>query len=70
MPEFCMALLMAKAEAIVTRMSQEMNFVYLRAGKMPAHAMMTVTTQTKKNMSNFIPGTTPCICPADNQFQL
>ena len=60
MPEFCIALLIAKAEAMVMRMSQEINFVYLRAGKMFITAIITVTTQTKKNMSNFMPGTSPC----------
>ena len=56
-PELLMALLMAKAQAMVMRMSQDMYFVYFLGGKSLVHAMMMVVTQTKKNMSNFIPGT-------------
>ena len=52
-----MARLMASAEAIVTRMSQEMNFVYFLAGKMPKQAISTATMQTQKNMSNCMSGT-------------
>ena len=56
MPEFVMALLMAKAQAMVIKMSHEMYFVYFRAGKILAHAMMTAVTAAKKNMSSFNSG--------------
>ena len=52
-----MPLLMAKAQAMVTSTSHDMYLLYLRALNIPVHAMMTVVTQTKKNMSNLNPGT-------------
>ena len=55
MPEFCMALDMANAMAMVISTSQEKYLVYFRALKMLSKAMMTVTMQTQKNMSNFMP---------------
>ena len=51
-----MARLMASAEAIVMRMSHEMNFVYFLAGKIPKQAISTATMQTQKNMSSVRPG--------------
>ena len=48
-PEFSMALLIAKAQAIVIKISQEMYFVYFLGGKSFVHAMMIVVIQTKKN---------------------
>ena len=56
-PEFCMPFEMAKAQAIVTKTSQLMYLLYLRGLNIFAQAMMTVVTQTKKNMSNLKPGT-------------
>ena len=37
-PEFSMALLIAKAQAIVIKISQEMYFVYFFGGKILVHA--------------------------------
>lgn len=56
-PEFSMALLIAKAQAIVIKISQEMYFVYFFGGKILVHAMMIVVMQTKKNISKRILGT-------------
>ena len=56
-PEFSMALLIAKAQAIVIKISQEMYFVYFLGGKSFVHAMMIVVIQTKKNISKRILGT-------------
>ena len=61
---------MAKAHAIVIRISHEMYLVYLRAGKILVHAIMIVVTETKKNISNlifgnasFTTGSSPTVAP-------
>jgi 3'-phosphoadenosine 5'-phosphosulfate sulfotransferase (PAPS reductase)/FAD synthetase len=55
-PEFTIALLMAKAQAIVIRISHDIYLVYLRAGKIFVHAIRMVVTDTKKNISSLISG--------------
>ena len=51
-----MALLIANAQAMVIRISHEIYFVYLRAGKRLVHAIITIVTEAKKNISNFKEG--------------
>ena len=70
-PELFIALLIAKAQAIVTKISHEIYLVYFFGGKIFVHAMMIVVIHTKKNMSNFMPGTisfikgnSPMVAPA------
>ena len=48
--------LMAKAQAIVIRISHDIYLVYLRAGKIFVHAIRMVVTDTKKNISSLISG--------------
>ena len=55
-PEFTIALLIAKAQAIVIRISQDIYLVYLRAGNIFVQAIMIVVMETKKNISNLISG--------------
>ena len=62
---------MAKAQAMVIRISQEMYLVYLRAGKIFVHAIIIVVTETKKNISSlisgnasFTTGNSPTVAPA------
>ena len=54
-PEFTIALLIAKAQAIVIRISHEMYLVYLRAGNRFVHAIIIVVIE-KKNISSLISG--------------
>ena len=70
-PEFTIALLMAKAQAIVIKISHEIYLVYLRAGKILVQAMIIVVTETKKNISSFMSGnisftigSSPTVAPA------
>ena len=46
-PETLIARLIAKAEAIVIRMSHEINFVYFFAGKIFVQAIITATTAAR-----------------------
>ena len=56
-----MAELMAKAQAMVMRMSQLMYFVYFLGGNSLSQAIMTAVTEAKKNMSSFTPGKCSCV---------
>ena len=56
-PELTIALLIAKAQAMVMSTSQEMYLVYFRAGKIFVQAMIMVVIETKKNISSCILGT-------------
>ena len=55
-PEFTMARLIANAQAMVIKISHDIYFVYLRAGKSLVHAIITVVIAAKKNISRSIPG--------------
>ena len=56
MPEFSIALAIAKAQAIVIKISHDMYLVYFFGGKIFVHAMMMVVMQAKKNISSCISG--------------
>ena len=70
-PEFSMALLIAKAQAIVIRISHEIYLVYFCGGKILLHAIITVVMDTKKNISSLMPsgryfsmpGSSPTVAP-------
>ena len=69
-PEFSIALLIAKAQAIVIRISQDIYLVYFFGGKILVHAIMMVVMQTKKNISSrisgnasFTTGNSPIVAP-------
>ena len=47
-PEFTMARLIANAQAMVIKISHDIYFVYLRAGKSLVHAIITVVTAAKR----------------------
>lgn len=55
-PDSSMAALIAKAQAIVIKMSQLMYFVYFLGGKSLSQAITTAVTEAKKNMSIFTRG--------------
>ena len=70
-PELTIALLIAKAQAMVMSTSQEMYLVYFRAGKIFVQAMIMVVIETKKNISScilgtasFTKGSSPMVAPA------
>ena len=60
-PEFTIARLIANAQAMVIKISHEMYLVYLRAGKSLVHAIITVVTAAKKNISSSTPGNSSSI---------
>ena len=70
-PEFSMALLMAKAQAMVIRISHEIYLVYFCGGNILLHAIITVVMDTKKNISSLMPsgryfsmpGSSPTVAP-------
>ena len=66
-PELTIALLIAKAQAMVMSTSQEMYLVYFRAGKIFVHAMIMVVIETKKNISSCILGK-PTFTPSGHRL--
>ncbi len=60
-PELTMARLIANAQAMVIKISHDIYLVYLRAGKSLVHAIITVVTAAKKNISRSIPGSSSSI---------
>ena len=71
-PEFTIALLMAKAQAMVTSISHDIYLVYFCGGNNLVQAIMTVVIETKKNISRCSPsgnmlltaGSSPIVDPA------
>ena len=55
-PELVIAVLMANAEAMVIRISHEINFEYFFGGNICVNAIMTVTTDAQKNISSLTEG--------------